>query len=196
MYFVTFNVQDRRWFFVTPERANVLGQAIQTSCEMKGFVLFGYCILPNHVHVMVLPKDKTTMGNAATSQRTRGRVRCEGVDDGIAEKKQSEQKETQEQDPVFLYTQRRRPRRRSLSEPQNFTLSDLMHSIKSTFSLWLDQGKFWQHRSNIRLVTNQEDFNNKINYIQYNYRKMDLPESYGKDPFVNIDWNNIHRFWA
>lgn len=186
IYFVTFNVQDRRWYFVTPERAAVLGQAIQTSCEMKKLTLFGYCILPNHVHMMVMPE--IMMGNAATSQRTRGRVRCEGGNDG-------QQHEMTMDNDSYLYTQRRRPRRRSLHEPQTFTLSDLMHSIKSTFSHALGQGKFWQHRSNFRLVTSQEDFNNKINYITYNYRKMELPETYGKSPWTNIFWKTIDAFF-
>lgn len=185
VYFVTFNVHNRRWFFVTPERADVLGRAIQTSCKIKKFVLFGYCVLPNHVHMMVMPMA-AMMGNAAASQRTRGRVRCEGVNKG-------QQLEMTMDDGSFLYTERRRPRRRSLPEPQTFTLSDLMHSIKSTFSHALGQGTFWQHRSNFRLVTSQEDFNNKINYIMYNYRKMALFENFGQAPWVYIDWRAIQQ---
>ena len=136
------------------------------------------------------------MGNETTSQRTRGRVRCEEVDRAMAQEKQDGQQVPQETATNFLYTQRRRPRRRSLSEPQIFTLSELMHSIKSTFSHVLDQGKFWQHRSNFRLVTNQEDFYNKINYMQYNYRKMELAEKYGKSPWANIDWKSIDAFFS
>lgn len=52
-YFVTANVQDQRWFFTTQERAATLGQTIQTCCRLKNFELLAYCILPNHVHLLV-----------------------------------------------------------------------------------------------------------------------------------------------
>lgn len=185
IYFVTFNVQDRRWYFVTPERAEMLGQAIQTSCAMKKFTLFGYCILPNHVHMMMKPMLECP----TTSQRTRGRVRCGQINNDC-------QHDMTYDGASFLYEQRRRPRRRLLSEPQTFTFSNLMHSIKSTFSHALGQGKFWQHRSNFRLITGQEDFNNKIRYLQYNYRKMELPETFGISPWVNIRWKTIGTFFS
>ncbi len=180
MYFVTFSVQNRRWFFVTPERAKVLGQAIQTSCEMKGFALFGYCVLPNHVHVMVRPRGETVVGNAVTSPRTLERVRCEN--------------EIIITDANYLFPQRRLSSRRCGRDKQ-YNLSNLMQSIKGSFSRTMPKGKFWQHRSNFRLVSDQEDFNNKINYIQYNYRKMDLPEYYGRHPWVWIDHAKIDQFF-
>lgn len=203
VYFVTFNVDKRRWFFVTPQRADVLGRAIRTSCKMKRFVLSGYCILPNHVHMMVMPE--TMMGNVTTSQRTLERVRCKR--NGIIP------------DDKYLFQQRRLSSRRC-GRAERYNLSQLMQSIKGSYSRTLPKGKFWQHRSNFRLVTSQEDFNNKINYIAYNYRKMypvrascvdsvdwdfmrkiirhrsngmDLPESFGQAPWVYLNWRAIHH---
>ncbi len=78
---------------------------------------------------------------------------------------------------------------------QQYTLSDLMKSVKGTFSRTQPKGKFWHHRSNFRIIESEEYFGNVIEYIQYNYRKMNLPERYGEAPFVFIDQNAIHRFF-
>lgn len=174
---MTANVQDRQWFFVTPKRAAVIGQTVQTCCQMKNFDLLAYCILPNHIHILV---RKSSLQKP--SQRTRGRVRC-GFWCGT---------ENECPEDVFLYAHRRRPRRRCGHEHQ-YTLSNLMHSIKSTFSHSLHRGKFWQHRSNFRIVETEEYLSNAIEYIRFNYHKMNLHERYGKAPFVFIDWQAIER---
>lgn len=66
-----------------------------------------------------------------------------------------------------------------------------MHSIKSTYSHALDQGKFWQHRSNFQIVETEKRLANVIEYIRYNYRKMNLPETYGQPPFVFVDERTV-----
>lgn len=175
IYFVTANTQDRQWFFVTLERAENLGQTVKTCCRMKNFDLLAYCILPNHIHILV---RKPPLWERP--QRTRGRVRC-GSGFGT---------ETEYLENVFLYAHRRRPRRRCEHDRQ-YTLSDLMHSIKSTSSHSLHRGKFWQHRSNFRIVETEEYLSNVIEYIRFNYRKMNLPEWYGQLPFVFIDQQAI-----
>lgn len=184
LYFVTANVQNRRWFFVTQRRADKLGQAIQICCKLKHFDLLAYCILPNHVHLLVrkLSEEevKQRLGVTTTSQRKLGSMRCEGCEGDNGLPKNSH---------LFLY--RRLPSRRSVTKP--YTLSDLMHSIKSTFSQSLHQGKFWQHRSNFRIIENKEYFCRVVDYIQYNYRKMKLDENYGRSPFMFIDWDVIQR---
>ncbi len=174
IYFVTTNVQDRRWFFVTPEKATQLGQTIRTCCRMKKFELLAYCILPNHIHLLVrkLPADEGLRG-APAAQRTLGSVRCETEDD------------------AFLFSHRRLPSRRSLEKRP--TLSHLMHLIKSAFSQHLHHGKFWQHRSNFRIIETEEYLSNVVEYIQYNYQKMDLPEHYGEAPFVFVNQAAIDR---
>lgn len=177
IYFVTANVQDRRWFFVTPERATSLGQAIQTCCQMKDFELLAYCILPNHVHLLV---RKPNAGEVQ-AQRTLERARCkQGV-------------ESLTKTNTYLFTHRRLSSRRSGSESTRFTLSDLMKSIKGTFSRTLPQGKFWQHRSNFRIIETEDYLSNVLEYIRYNYRKMNLPEWYGQSPFVFIDQMAVNR---
>ena len=169
VYFVTVNVKNRRWYFVLPERAEKLGQAIQTCCRIKQFELLAYCILPNHVHLLV----RKLRLDEAPAHRTLGSVRCEKV---ATEK-------------CFLYPHRRLPSRRSIEKRP--TLSDLMHSIKSTFSQTLRQGSFWQHRSNFRIIESDEYLRNGVEYIRYNYRKMALPERYSQPPFVFLDERKV-----
>lgn len=180
IYFVTANVQNRRWFFVSPERAAKLGQVIQTCCRLKRFGLLAYCILPNHIHLLV---GKTgvdeALGGTGTAQRTLERARCEkGKPDST----------------ISLFPHRRLSSRRC-GPNQRYTLSDLMKSIKGTFSRTLPKGKFWQHRSNFRIVESEEYLGNVIEYIRYNYRKMNLPEKYGQPLFVFIDQSAIRRFF-
>jgi REP element-mobilizing transposase RayT len=173
IYFVTANVKDRRWYFVNPERSMKLSQAIQTCCVMKRFELLAYCILPNHVHLLV---RKMQVGEI-NDQRMLGSMRWGNEKTLVATQSHT--------DGVFLYPHRRLPSRRSLEHRP--TLSDLMHSIKSTFSQTLKQGPFWQHRSYVRTVEDENYLANLIEYMRFNYTKMKLPESYGKPPFVFID---------
>jgi len=68
-----------------------------------------------------------------------------------------------------------------------------MRSIKGTFSRTLPKGTFWQHRSNFRIVETEKRLYNTINYIIHNYRKMELPEEYGKPPFVYLNRDTINH---
>lgn len=213
IYFVTANVQDRRWFFASSERAAKLGQAIQTCCRLKHFHLLAYCILPNHIHVLVrkteakeVPEgtglaqrtlesmrcEETAAFSPATTtdasaflfpQRTLERARCERAGRHADNAFPSSQ---------FLFPHRRLSSRRC-GPSQRYTLSDLMKSIKGTFSRTLAKGKFWQHRSNFRIVEDESYFANVIEYIRFNYTKMNLPERYGEAPFVFIDQSAIDR---
>jgi len=204
-YFVTFNVHHRRWFFVGPELAAALGQAIVTCCRIKHFDLLAYCILPNHVHLLVrkLPADEVGASSLPVitspfSQRTLERVRCTPRDVN-----------------AYLFSHRRlsspsvssspfealrpsgpngRPRgRRAVDRRERFTLSDLMKSIKGSYSRTLPKGKFWQHRSHFLIVEDESTLPTIINYIRYNYRKMNLPEWYGQASFVYVDAVAVRR---
>ncbi|MBI4093110.1 MAG: hypothetical protein HY420_04265 [Candidatus Kerfeldbacteria bacterium] len=62
-----------------------------------------------------------------------------------------------------------------------------MKSIKGTFSRALPKGRFWQHRSNFRIVDSEHYLSNVIEYILHNYQKMNLPHRYGQPPYVLIN---------
>lgn len=212
IYFVTTNVHHRRWFFVTPQRATRLGQAIQTCCRLKNFDLLAYCILPNHVHLLVRkPRAGEHFGDASTAQRTLERARCGGTESSVdkggcglasvprgleSTRSVNEKNATNAGFPdyMFLFPHRRLSSRRC--DPViGYTLSDLMQSIKGTFSRTLPTGKFWQHRSNFRIVEHETYLRNVIEYIRYNYRKMDLPERYGQPPFGFINEGSIQQLF-
>jgi len=189
IYFVTTNVQDRQWFFITPERAETLGQAVQTCCRLKNFELLAYCILPNHVHLLVRKQtiDEVRFKNRG-SQRRLGSLRCDTVGN------ETDATSNIPSNNALLFPHRRRPRRRCESDKQ-YALSELMHSIKGTFSHSLDLGKFWQHRSNFRIVDTDERLYNTVDYIVYNYKKMNLDDKYSKSPFIFVDQGQISRLF-
>ncbi|GEM_PF-1002121 len=208
VYFVTANVKDRRWYFVYPDRAEKLGQAIQTSCEMKRFELMGYCILPNHIHLLVRKmkvgeiNDQRTLGSMRwrKNESPRENSKANNVPPPLERRLPSRRVQESMRWKVvvndgptnrYLFPERRLPSRRALEK--NHTLSDLMHSIKSTFSQTLRQGPFWQHRSNFRIVESEEYLANVVEYIRSNYTKMDLAEMYGRPPFVFINDDAISK---
>lgn len=185
IYFVTANVQNRRWFFVAPVRAATLGRVIQTSCQIKNFELLAYCILPNHVHILVRKlRPNERQKRAVTTQRTLGSMRCTGVSEAPV-------LTFREDGLVYLFPHRRLPSRRSLEKRP--TLSDLMHSIKSTYSQSLRHGKFWQHRFYFRILQDEDYLHHVVDYIRLNYTKMNLPELYSQTPYVLIDHDAINR---
>jgi REP element-mobilizing transposase RayT len=202
IYFVTTNVQNRRWFFVTSERASILGQAIKTCCTLKQFDLLAYCILPDHVHLLVKKQDvvlKQRERDTVTSQHMLGSMCCEKNESEnspvTSQRKLGSLRCDEKKDlmvtQAFLFSHRRLPSRRSVDKPK--TVSELMHSIKSTYSQYLRPGKFWQHRFNFRIVGTERYFNHVVDYTRYNYRKMKLNENYGRAPFVFVDWEVVRR---
>ncbi|MEK7537646.1 MAG: hypothetical protein AAB619_01580 [Patescibacteria group bacterium] len=191
IYFVTTNVHHGRWFFGTPERAARLGRAIQTCCRMKHFDLLAYCILPNHLHLLVrkLRVDEiNNVSSAFRAHRTLESARCD-------EDKKPLSSQALQATNTFLFPHRRLSSRRSFQADRRFTLGDLMKSIKGSFSRTLPKGKLWQHRSNFRIVEDESYFANVVEYVRHNYSKMNLPERYGEAPFVFIDHNAIHRLF-
>lgn len=130
IYFVTTNTTFGGWFFDSVERAIQLGSIIRAACKENQFVLYGYCILPDHIHLL---------------------VRKNGT----------------------------------------YTLSVLMKTIKGRFWRFVSGSRVWQPRFNFRIVNNDEYLANIADYIVYNYRKMDLDETFGNPPYVFVDWKQF-----
>lgn len=152
VYFVTANIQDRQWFFVTRERAATLGQTIVTCCRLKKFDLLAYCILPNHVHLLVRKLSRNEVFPNTKTQPMLGSTDCE------------RDMETKQKKGIFLYPHRRLPSLRPLSPETRHTLSDLIHSIRSTFSHAQQLGKFWQRRSSFRIVDAEQCISNVVEH--------------------------------
>lgn len=75
------------------------------------------------------------------------------------------------------------------------TLSALMNTVKGRFSKLMSPGRFWQPRFNFRIIDNDDRFIHTVEYIQYNYRKMELSDTFGNWPWVWIDWQDIQRMF-
>lgn len=169
IYFVTTNVKSRRRFFVSADRATRLAKIIVTACQMKHFWLLGYCILPNHFHLLVYNQN---LGVRALERARHG----------------EEDVKTQPQSTDSYPW-------RGLSSPRTFTLGDLMQSIKGNFSWQFSTGQFWQTRFIFKIVNDKRYLENVIDYARFNYRKMNLPESFGQAPFVSIDQQAIDHIF-
>lgn len=59
IYFITTVTYKRRRSFVRVEQAKTMGGIIINACRMKEFALFAYCIMPDHVHLLV-QKDSSS----------------------------------------------------------------------------------------------------------------------------------------
>lgn len=127
IYFVTTNTTFGKWIFDDSGRATKLGSIIHTAGEENQFILYGYCILPNHIHLLV-KKDGT------------------------------------------------------------HTLSVLMKTIKGRFWRSMAGARVWQPRFNFRIVEDEAYLANVVGYILHNYRKMNLDITFGKSPYVFVDF--------
>jgi putative transposase len=57
-HFVTFTVLDWIDFFTRDEYRQIFIQSIKYCQEHKGLEVYGYCIMPSHVHLILRAKDK------------------------------------------------------------------------------------------------------------------------------------------
>lgn len=54
VYLVTTVTKNRQQLFGDVQLAKRLGTMVRLACRMKGFVLIGFCILPDHVHLLMM----------------------------------------------------------------------------------------------------------------------------------------------
>ena len=52
-YFVTVNVGNKAPLFKDKNTAKILSVSICEACKMKEAIVYCYCILPNHLHLLV-----------------------------------------------------------------------------------------------------------------------------------------------
>jgi putative transposase len=58
---VTFNTKDRKPYFRDPRLAALLLSIIIRARLEMSFYVYGYCIMPDHVHLMVQPQGKAAL---------------------------------------------------------------------------------------------------------------------------------------
>lgn len=186
VYFITTVVHERPWFFVRIEEAQELGRIIANACRMKDFVLLAYCILPDHIHILV-----QKMSNSIEPWGGLEKPPLRGVIDVDSENIIFHNlKQGLFPLPNYRYFKKSGipPEAVTSPHPPRYTLPDLMQSIKGNFSWKMHNEKFWQDGYDARIVENPERLENTVEYIKYNFRKMNLPEVYGQHPFTYTYW--------
>jgi len=172
-YLLTTNVRGGELFFKDAGHAKALAKVIRTTCELKHFALLAYCIVPEHVHIIVAPLNniEVTAGRAA---RARGAGK--------------------------ISTRPERPAVAAGIINIKFTVSDLMHGIKSYFIHALRTGRTniafaWQPRFNSRVLNSEDYLRTAIEYVLYNPKKVGLPVRYCKQPYMFVDNEQVNSLF-
>ena len=64
LHFVTFSCSRRRPFLATPTARNIFELSLETMRVRYGFVVLGYVVMPEHVHLLVSEPEKTSLSKA------------------------------------------------------------------------------------------------------------------------------------
>jgi REP element-mobilizing transposase RayT len=175
-YHLTTVTSDRRPVFEDVRLTRQLSEIIQEACVMHGFDLIVHAILPDHIHMLVdqcgllMPhrglatagRDPASIINICSGKNPR----CGGGNNII--------------NPQRVFSKAR------CTTESTYTVSNLMQSIKGTFSRYVHQGRLWQPRFNFRIVNTESRPHNTFWYIYRNYQKHGLSDQYGQAPFVFI----------
>src|ERR1035437_4222082 len=68
---VTQRGNDRRWVFETDSDRLVYLQLLQLNCQVHDLSVLGFCLMTNHVHLVVIPRHADSM--ALALRHTHGR---------------------------------------------------------------------------------------------------------------------------
>jgi putative transposase len=64
MHFLTFSCYDRKPYLVSPLARDLFERSLETMRVRYGFVVAGYVVMPEHVHLLVNEPQKTTLAKA------------------------------------------------------------------------------------------------------------------------------------
>ena len=170
-YFITTNTKCRIWFFENEKYALLLYRTVVKACKIKHYNLVSFCILPDHLHLLA---QKNV---SADYPRTLEKVRweCDDYD--------------------FSYVKSSAGAQRRLSSLHDYTISNLLQSIKGNFSREIHIGEFWQSRFNFRIVNTEKRLSSTIKYILFNYKKHNLPRKYSKYPYIYCNKQKINELF-
>ncbi|MDD5040113.1 MAG: transposase [Patescibacteria group bacterium] len=180
-YFVTFRTREGFRLFEETRYAELLASIIVKTGEMKGYDVLAWQIMPDHVHILV--------GAAG---------RWNGI--AAAEIKKSTAPVINSTAPTAGCGMNKNKINISRAQPavvarsgKLFTVSDLVHGIKSYFYDQLRNSyginfPYFQKRFYIRIVNTDEYFRTVIEYIKRNPFKAKLPGRYSGRPYQYINW--------
>ena len=64
LHFITFSCSERRPFLGTPAARNVFERSLETMRVRYQFIVLGYVVMPEHVHLLVSEPEKTSLSKA------------------------------------------------------------------------------------------------------------------------------------
>lgn len=182
--FITTVTKHRRPLFLASELAERLGIMIHMACRSKGFVPLAYAILPDHVHLMVcaptlieraLESTRSTIGKASVHDKKLT------LAEGGLSSSPSTRGDFSTHDKIQSLVEG------GLSSPPDPTISDLMRSIKGTFSRTLDRGSVWQPGYFCWYLEQAHDVIRTTDYIIHNYQHSNVTDKFGHEPYVWVD---------
>ncbi len=170
-YLLTSNVRGGEPFFEDAGHAKALAKIIRTTCELKHFALLAYSIMPEHVHIVVSPVKGVGSTRNNISAAAAGRSGSY-----------------------------KNPRARAALPAAPYTVSDLMHGIKSYFVYALRNGSTmtvfaWQPRFNSRILNTEDYLRSAIEYVHFNPKKAGLPARYCKQPYLYVDDEQVNSLF-
>lgn len=166
-YFITTNTTFRQPWFENGMLAERLAGCIVFGCRIKGFILLAYCMLPDHVHMLVMKQPL---------QRTLSSVRCMDKNPSTPQRGLSSPCCTQNTISDLVQ-----------SIKGTFSrASRLFPSFDEVEKIW--QPRFTPDQVRGRIVNTQRRLRNTLQYIRFNHQKHDLPEQpHGQPPYVFLD---------
>ena len=199
-YFVTCNTYYNKQLLNNFIYANILHKNILHWTELYNIILYAFCILPNHMHLMFMLrhckdispymmkiKSKTAQDihfwsrgklcsvKPVFSSHARRRLPCQ---------RSESRGKPRSVEPVFTPHTERRLRR------------ELEHRLRRELkreNQLIKHGSIWQPRYNFRIINNEDRLINTLNYIRYNYLKHGHGKKYSKLPFQYFDYDNIDK---
>ena len=137
---------------------------------MKNYTLYAYCIMPDHLHLLVRQIINDINPTAPAE-------RCAGV--GYEN---------------YLF---QKPERVS-APAKGFNISQLIYTIKSYYIKEIREKynincSIWQKRFNSRIIDTEERLLNTIEYTENNPVNAGLPEKYSKFPYMYFNRKEILR---
>lgn len=182
--FVTTVVCDRAPAFADERAALHLAEIILGACALKSYDAIAWAILPDHVHLLVwkaaVMRDMDATQRAHMPQRAHNSARCV---DGCTVSPHPKRgllcpRESPPRPRMF-----RGNERHSYGLDALATITDLMRTIKGTFTHDINREQFWQKRFYARIVDSDRYLDRVLTYIQYNHVKHGLPARYARWPY-------------
>jgi len=176
-YFVTTKTKDGIWFFDKIKYAKLLSNIIFQACQLKKFILYAYCIMPDHLHALV----GKNMGSFLDTPIAPAEG-CAGVE--------------------FYDFSTPNPAWASVPAmgDGDYNISQLMHTIKSYYCLAVRMqygfnNPIWQPRFNTRIVDLEKRLCRTIEYIKNNPEKAGLHSKYRKLTYQYFDCKLIENLF-